>query len=398
MACVAAALSHALHESYAPDHLNYLCLNYTRPTPLPCAAATDKYKPLWIDQKTGRRRFIIYAWWPPNPPDFEAYAKAGFNMALTGNFLAAYCERRGENASVTHDDLFQANMDASDALAKLGILTVFNTDNMCNRQMLLSPTQAYGNVTGTGEHGVLIEGHVNLTAKAPGFLLPAGKRVISKGQSVPELQWITGELAKHSRLEQFAGIQMADDTVVQNGREDTSAAWLQQHAPTFLPFVNQVSGTSAPQSLYRSGYPVSSPEQYPIGCRGDKNGTVPPGNCTGVDASGMARTQMGANAGNSLVDQRFGLDSWPLFHVGDAQPNDRKGSSNVRSDSLLRWMAYSAIAYGATGLNYYCWGGGLYHHGNEAGTNKGYNKVRSKCTNTMLCTLNFRTRARVHPY
>ena len=33
---------------------------------------------------------------------------------------------------------------------------------------------------------------------------------------------------------------------------------------------------------------------------------------------------------------------------------------NVRSDSLVRFMAYAAIAYGAKGLNYYCWGGGIY--------------------------------------
>ena len=31
----------------------------------------------------------------------------------------------------------------------------------------------------------------------------------------------------------------------------------------------------------------------------------------------------------------------------------------MRSDSLVRWMAYSAIAYGAKALNYYCWGGAV---------------------------------------
>lgn len=35
-------------------------------------------------------------------------------------------------------------------------------------------------------------------------------------------------------------------------------------------------------------------------------------------------------------------------------------TSNVRSDSLVRWMVYSAVAYGATALNYYCWGGGVW--------------------------------------
>ena len=42
----------------------------------------------------------------------------------------------------------------------------------------------------------------------------------------------------------------------------------------------------------------------------------------------------------------------------------------VRSDSLIRFMVFSVAAYGATGLNYYCWGGGIYffsHDFNLAG-------------------------------
>lgn len=367
MSCANAALQQGSLDAtpYAADHQNYLCLNYTRPVPLPCAAASDKYTPRWFRPGSRRRRFVIYAWWPPNPADFEAYAQAGFNLALTENYLGAYCDRKGVNATVTHDELFQANLDAAEALSKLGILTIFNTGNMCNHQLARSPTKAYGNSTGRAEQGgVLYEGHVNLTARAvPGITLQEGQAIFSKGQSVPELRWITSELRRRGRLAQFAGIQMHDDTVVQTHREIIGAEWLQEHEPTFVPFVNQVSSTSAPQSLYRSGYFVSAPEQYAINCRGNGiNGTIPPGNCTGVNASHMARMQMADFAGNAKVDHRFGLDSWPLFHVGDALPNDTPGSSNVRSDSLLRWMAYSAIAYGATALNYYCWGGGLWRY------------------------------------
>jgi len=95
-------------------------------------------------------------WWPPATPDFGAYADAGFNLALTGNALGGLCQRRGPNATVTrerlsnsnlnpspnpslnpspspnqvtHDELFDANVAASDALSALGILTVFNTGN-----------------------------------------------------------------------------------------------------------------------------------------------------------------------------------------------------------------------------------------------------------------------------
>ena len=37
-----------------------------------------------------------------------------------------------------------------------------------------------------------------------------------------------------------------------------------------------------------------------------------------------------------------------------------KGITNVRSDSLVRWMAYSAVAFGAKALNWYCWSS-VYH-------------------------------------
>ena len=138
----------ALDPSYAPDHQNYLCMNYTRPTPLPCRDTAHGWAPRWFDGK-GRPRFIIYAWWPPATPDFGAYADAGFNLALTENALGGVCQRKGPNATVTHDELFDANVAAANALSALGILTVFSTGNDCNAQLATSPTVAYGNATVT---------------------------------------------------------------------------------------------------------------------------------------------------------------------------------------------------------------------------------------------------------
>ena len=97
----------ALDSSYAPDHRNYLCMNYTRPTPLPCRDSAQGWAPRWFDGN-GRPRFIIYAWWPPATPDFGAYADAGFNLALTENALGGLCQRKAEaspNATVTRDEL-----------------------------------------------------------------------------------------------------------------------------------------------------------------------------------------------------------------------------------------------------------------------------------------------------
>lgn len=90
---------HPLDAAYAPDHANYLCMNYTRPTPLPCAAPSKEWKPRWF---MPRKRFVVTAWWPPNPKDYAAYADAGFNLALTENYLTALCMGR---TTVTHDEV-----------------------------------------------------------------------------------------------------------------------------------------------------------------------------------------------------------------------------------------------------------------------------------------------------
>lgn len=350
-----------LDASYAPDHRNYLCMNYTRPTPLPCKPVASGWQPRWLDRP--RPAFVIYAWWPPVPQDFGAYAAAGFNMALTGNWLGEYCAAKGAGAGVTFDELFDENVAASDALARLGLLTVFNTDNMCNAQLERAGSVAYGNRTGG-----IVEAHVNLTARAA----PAGgdgSSIASKGHTVPELEYIASELQKRGVAEQFGAIQLHDDTVVQSGQTIAAAEWLKAHAPWLVPIVNQVGGNSGPQTLHRAGLFVSSPEQYPIQCDPPIG---PDGNCTalsgfGTNASAAAAAQMNGYAGNAVVDARFSLQHWPLFWVGmgpigalngTASPDN--GTRSVRSDSLVRWMAYSAIAYGAKGLNWYCWGGGIW--------------------------------------
>ena len=125
--------------------------------------------------------------------------------------------------------------------------------------------------------------------------------------------------------------------------------------------VRQVGGNSGPQTLYRTGLFVAAPEQYPIQC--------PNGDCRTINATALALQQQASFADNARVDARFGLDHWPLFFVGQGVgPNASapdNATKNVRSDSLVRWMAYSAIAYGAKALNWYCWGGGIYYYNSD---------------------------------
>ena len=63
---------------------------------------------------------MIFSWWQPLPADYEAYADAGFNIALTRGDTwvnraqeQAYAEGRGPEWHVTHDGLFEAVMEES---------------------------------------------------------------------------------------------------------------------------------------------------------------------------------------------------------------------------------------------------------------------------------------------
>ena len=44
----------ALDSQYAPDHLNYLCTNWTRSTPLPCDDAASHWDARWL----GREKYM----------------------------------------------------------------------------------------------------------------------------------------------------------------------------------------------------------------------------------------------------------------------------------------------------------------------------------------------------
>ena len=130
--------------------LNYICTNWTRPTPLPCKPAVESWAPRW------GKKFMVFSWWPPLPSDYEAYAEAGFNLALLRGDTwvnkaqeAAYAESeaKGKAWRATHDGLFEAILEESAQAAKHGIMSVFTQVNLAPEQEPIA-TQAYGNRTG----------------------------------------------------------------------------------------------------------------------------------------------------------------------------------------------------------------------------------------------------------
>lgn len=197
--------------------------------------------------------------------------------------------------------------------------------------------------------------------------------------TVPETEYLLAELERRNISHRFGGLFLHDDTVTQVSYVEKVTEYLHQHAPWMIPIVNQVDGNSGPETLYRSKLYISSPEQYPV--HGCVNGECQPGipvtaetlkNKTAINATQMAASQQSANEDNAFYDMRFGLDHWPLFNVGggnlplhwtngtNTTVDPDFGIPNVRSDSLVRWMAYSAVAFGAKALNWYCWSS-VYH-------------------------------------
>ena len=197
---------------YAADHLNYICTNWTRPTPLPCKPAVDSWKPRW------GKRFAVFSWWQPLPSDYEAYADAGFNVALLRGDTwvnraqeEAYAAGRGPEWRVTHDGLFEALMEESGLAAEHGIMSVFSQVNLAPEQKPKA-TQAYGNRTG----GV-VQGNTNITMHS----FQTAKDGFDTGDvraymtTVPEVEYLLSELERRNISQRFGGLFLHDDTVTQ---------------------------------------------------------------------------------------------------------------------------------------------------------------------------------------
>jgi hypothetical protein len=72
----------------------------------------------------------------------------------------------------------------------------------------------------------------------------------------------------------------------------------------------------------------------------------------GQSAEAHAQSYAATYAGWSRACREHGLYFWPMFNV--APPSDKERVS----DSLLRFPAYAALAYGAEGIWYFCYNGG----------------------------------------
>jgi hypothetical protein len=122
------------------------------------------------------------------------------------------------------------------------------------------------------------------------------------------------------------------------------AAYMRTNCPQLFPWIawNQVFGASG-ADLYQMGIPTSADETYPFGGSGSCG-------CANMTADSIAGYYCQKYFGDSQSLQSSGCPYWPLINYGP-------------SDSLLRFPAYAAVAYGAKGIWYYTYnaaGGGCH--------------------------------------
>jgi len=308
---------------FPSEHSNFLCTSSSPldPVPLPCSSPWNEWRSPLKDE------FIITAFWPPTNNVIHQYKAAHFNMAFFGNLVAG-CQQNGTlrmGASYT---------EAFDCVAKyipewnqkLGLRIGFAVGFFNNSRRV--EDMFYG---GRENMGGLVD--FDFTDEPP------VRRVAAF--TAPEMKWVHEQLRNRSLDKMVHAVLLHDDVVTNNAMTAAVVEYLQKHWPQMLPFTD--TGLQGPDTLYQQRQPLLVPEEYMLS-----------GSTTNV-TYGM-NNQLAMYANNQMVAERFGLSAWPLFNVGDGG-----GNPNLRSAPLVRVQAYGAVAYGARGLNYYCWGNGIWN-------------------------------------
>ena len=103
-----------------------------------------------------------------------------------------------------------------------------------------------------------------------------------------------------------------DDEIGDSQSTADGVRWLRENAPEIVPGVNTFSD-SGPETLYRDGQFIYSPEQYAVNPSGDLQCNAS-GYCNGTT---MTNQQLVMFANDQLLAERYRLDGWPLFSVFD---------------------------------------------------------------------------------
>lgn len=309
----------------------YLCKNGSSDWPLPC----------FQGQREQHQRFPfnfpISAWWgpigyaeavehlDPRPTEeFLAYVAAGFNVLMVSDRGGDHCAAEDWRAS-------WAAIESTIALGHAHNLSSLVDTYRC---IPWGPP----NLTAGGD----ADGAVNR------WLSSVSDR--NHVLTLPELQWLAPKLAA---LPGAAGVLLTDDSVSLARNVIEEVQWMREHTPTLLPWVNQCGDGT--EWLARAGTPFAIPELYTDTYSGGSSNAT-------LRAQTLAASQLRGFEAWTGKSVRFRLAHWPM--IGDTSP----GSPGQRnSTSLISFQALAAVAYGARGLFWYCWGEAMWSFEPHAG-------------------------------
>ena len=228
-------------------------------------------------------QFVITAWWPPTLAAMPDYAAAGFNLVMGGNIGAACQSSGSEPTPATVDQMFDCIADALPTVDALGLKFAWGIGFFKKAAGLAGVRGASAGYGGVIDDTFDYVGNISVGAV-----------------SATELAWVVRQLRRRNLTHVVASYFLHDDVVTVNQATMDAVAWLRHNAPDIVPQVNSGSATT----LYASRQHILSPEEYEI------NGRI-------TNASQETANQLVMFAKNQYVAERFGLDNWPLFNVGE---------------------------------------------------------------------------------
>ena len=185
-------------------------------------------------------------------------------------------------------------------------------------------------------------GDANYGGDAQGPVGKFVKRNSNHKITLPEVKWLAKELLNFSNA---VGLLITDDGVDMARNEVEEVEWMLDNTPELLPWVNQCGDGT--EWLARAGTPYAVPELYSVN---------PPVGANVSTVEKQCAAQLDGYESWTVKSGRFGLRNFPLVNIGDGGD-----TGLLRSSSLVRFQGYSAIAYGAKGMMWYCWGNGAWN-------------------------------------
>ncbi|MGB9876287.1 MAG: hypothetical protein ACPLPS_00800 [bacterium] len=241
--------------------------------------------------------FIIGAWWGPsaNEAELKFYKEAGFNVVMIGRYM-----QLNDYADI------EKCIKELDLAKKNGLWVMFDTytknDHPWGGKAWQEPYD----------------------------------HPLHHAASLEELAFIYERVGKHPAL---LGFMIGDDQGEVTPRSEACTNFLfHQPKPHLIPWL---CGWIPPQNLAKHNNPIANPQIYP---------TLYEWN---LPADKLAVRYISAYSDWSRECRKYGIIFWPMFNV--APP---PGTDYLPSDSLTRFPAYLALAFGAEGIWYFCYNGG----------------------------------------